>query len=77
MCKSFCLFDLKEDPCETEDIAQENSVVLEDLKKQLAQYWKELVPQGERTIDPNADPAYHNDLWTTWLDINENNEVIT
>lgn len=77
VCRAFCLFDLKEDPCETEDIAEEFPSIVEDLKKELTRFWQELVPQGVRTVDASANPIYHNGSWTTWLDVNNVNDVIS
>lgn len=69
-CQNFCLFDLKNDQCETKNIINDTNTgqIVEDLKKQLEKYWHELVPQPHRGSDPRSDPAFCNRTWFPWLD---------
>ncbi|KAL3272012.1 hypothetical protein HHI36_022478 [Cryptolaemus montrouzieri] len=70
ICTSFCLFDLMEDPCETENLIEDETkqVIISGLKARLAEFWKQLVPQTNKPVDVNSNPAKYNGTWCTWLD---------
>ncbi|XP_023227347.1 arylsulfatase B-like [Centruroides sculpturatus] len=63
-----CLFDILEDPCELENIANLQPKVVEYMLKRLNFWKKSEVPPVNQTIDPNADPALHGFTWTNWAD---------
>lgn len=67
-CDNFCLFDLFEDPCETEDISAKQPEILEKLKENLGKFWREIVPHKISEPDERADPKRYNNTWVTWLD---------
>lgn len=67
-CRGFCLFDVFEDPCETENVLEEKLEVFEELKGKLESYWKDVVPQGALESDVRADPKLYNNTWVPWLD---------
>ncbi|EFA05056.1 arylsulfatase B precursor [Tribolium castaneum] len=67
-CSQPCLFDLENDPCETTNIIEENPEIAERLLRRIADFFEVLVPQGDSTIDPNANPQRYNNTWCTWLD---------
>lgn len=73
-CTGFCLFDLKNDPCETVNLIDDASTkdIVEDLKKKLQMYWAEVVPQTNKPIDLRSDPTLCNNTWFTWLDSDDN-----
>ncbi|KAL3272016.1 hypothetical protein HHI36_022482 [Cryptolaemus montrouzieri] len=70
ICEGFCLFDLVEDPCETENLIKDESKkeIISGLKARLAEIWKQLVPQTNKPVDANSNPAKYNGTWCTWLD---------
>lgn len=67
-CSDGCLFDLERDPCETQNIIEERRDIARRLLDRIGEFWGELVPQGNSTIDPNANPQRYNNTWCTWLD---------
>lgn len=64
----FCLFDLYRDPCESINVAATHPFILNNLKKQLRNFWTQLVPQLNDPVDLKANPANCNNTWFTWLD---------
>ncbi|XP_023222963.1 arylsulfatase B-like isoform X1 [Centruroides sculpturatus] len=63
-----CLFDILKDPCELENIANEQPKVVKYILNRL-KFWKaSAVPPINQPIDPNADPALHKFTWTNWAD---------
>lgn len=71
----YCLFDLKNDPCEYQNLARENGHILNAIIDLLEQYKKQLVKQNHPTLDPNADPSHFGGYWATWMDITPNKEL--
>ncbi|KAG8306455.1 hypothetical protein J6590_046770 [Homalodisca vitripennis] len=62
-----CLFDLERDPCETTDVAQQNTFVAEALYNRLVAFRATLVPQSNKPPEPVlADPRRHNHTWSIW-----------
>ncbi|KAL3272013.1 hypothetical protein HHI36_022479 [Cryptolaemus montrouzieri] len=70
ICKGFCLFDLLEDPCETENLIEDETKqeIVSGLKARISEFWKQLIPQTNKPVDVNSDPAKYNGTWCTWLD---------
>ncbi|XP_029838419.4 arylsulfatase B-like [Ixodes scapularis] len=64
-----CLFDLSKDPCEYNNIAEQHNEVLQRLLRKLDGYRETSVPPGNLPSDPQADPALHNNAWSTWGDV--------
>ncbi|CAK1546050.1 unnamed protein product [Leptosia nina] len=65
-----CLFNIKKDPCEMQDISSENPELAEKLRKLLKDEMKRMIP---RTVplfrDPRAMPnANNNYTWNIWAD---------
>ncbi|GJQ68445.1 hypothetical protein Trydic_g4843 [Trypoxylus dichotomus] len=60
-----CLFDLWDDPCETKNIAAEEPLVTENLSARIREFWKVLVPQQNKDVDPDSNPANFGGIWTT------------
>lgn len=67
-CNEFCLFDLLEDPCETENIRSEQAEVFEALRGKLAEFWGAVVPHEIGEPQELADPKRYNNTWVPWLD---------
>lgn len=68
-CHEPCLFDLLEDPCEIQNIAQEQPQITKQLLERIQQFVEELVPQTNKPSDRAANPIYYNNTWCTWLDV--------
>lgn len=64
-----CLFDLENDPCETENLFDRKPVVGGILKAKLHRYFNQLVPSRNRKIDWNSNPKNCNGTWFPWLDV--------
>ncbi|XP_018322397.1 arylsulfatase B-like [Agrilus planipennis] len=67
-CTELCLFDLQQDPCETVDIKESYPEIVQNLSSQVEQYWREIVLQPGRYVDPNANPDRCSNSWFPWLD---------
>lgn len=63
-----CLFNLKDDPCETTNLANENPLIMKILEDALEQARNTAVPINNIPRDPRADPALYNGTWTNWND---------
>ncbi|XP_072939691.1 arylsulfatase B-like [Epargyreus clarus] len=64
-----CLFNIKEDPCETRDISQTYPQVAEDMNTRLQAEIQRMIPrQVPFSYDSRAHPSLHNFTWTTWAD---------
>lgn len=64
-----CLFNLRDDPCETTNLASTRPLVVLSLEESLSRYRKSAVPPGNpKSDDPNADPAFWNNTWVNWAD---------
>ncbi|XP_044763571.1 arylsulfatase B-like [Coccinella septempunctata] len=70
MCSSLCLFDLFEDPCETESLINDptKKSIVETLMVDLEKFRKEMIPQTNCIVDVASDPAKYNGTWCTWKD---------
>lgn len=72
-----CLFDLANDPCETENIADQKSDIVNYLSDKVERFWSELIPQQNKPFDVNSDPAKFGFVWSSWLDdVPKTNSVI-
>ncbi|XP_067129371.1 arylsulfatase B-like [Centruroides vittatus] len=58
-----CLFDILQDPCELENIANEQPKMLEYMLKRLEKWKSSQIPTINQNIDPFADPALHHFTW--------------
>jgi hypothetical protein len=67
-CHSYCLFDLEEDPCETNNLISTYPHVAESLMKKLQQFKKEMVPELTKPLDRASNPLFFNNTWVCWLD---------
>ncbi|XP_050664475.1 arylsulfatase J-like [Leptidea sinapis] len=64
-----CLYNIKEDPCETEDLSIKNPQIVEKLNSLLKEEMKRMVRRRVPLIkDLRAKPTLHNNTWTTWAD---------
>lgn len=67
-CHSYCLFDLEDDPCETNNLVSKYPNVTGTLIKKLQQFKKEMVPELSKRVDPASNPHFFNNTWVCWLD---------
>lgn len=67
-CIDGCLFDLKNDPCETNNIINRYPKIAEILFKQIDKFYTEMIPQKIPVVDLRANPLNYNGTWCTWLD---------
>ncbi|XP_067129469.1 arylsulfatase I-like isoform X2 [Centruroides vittatus] len=63
-----CLFDVKTDPCELENIAMLHPEVVIAMQKRLEEFKSSAIPPVDSTFNPLADPALHQFAWTNWAD---------
>ncbi|XP_014208813.1 arylsulfatase I-like [Copidosoma floridanum] len=63
-----CLFNIKEDPCEQRNLADQRPMILATLEEALLKYRVTAVPPSNVPNDPRADPALWNSTWVNWLD---------
>lgn len=63
-----CLFNIKEDPCETKNLVRDRPNIARNLETLLVKYSKTALPPRNVPRDPNADPAKWNGTWTNWQD---------
>lgn len=66
--ESPCIFNLKQDPCERNNLAKDYPDILNNLQKLVEKYRKTAIKPRNIPRDPNADPIYHNNTWTNWKD---------
>ncbi|CAG9815087.1 unnamed protein product [Phaedon cochleariae] len=69
-CDDYCLFDIRADPCETENLIGDDTKrdVIDTLKGKLRGYYEQLVPETNKKVDPDSDPARFNNTWYPWLE---------
>nr|XP_023027990.1 arylsulfatase B-like [Leptinotarsa decemlineata] len=76
-CDEYCLFDLHADPCETTNLIgdEEKQDIVKNLKKKLLAYNQQLVPQTNKPVDVNSNPALFNNTWFPWLKCKLHNNI--
>lgn len=68
--KDYCLFDLKNDPCETTNIKDKYPDIFEKMKAKLDVYAKKQAkPRITYFKDPQADPRLHGNSWKPWREL--------
>ncbi|XP_005101283.1 arylsulfatase I [Aplysia californica] len=65
--KKACLYNLRDDPCEFENLALALPDVVERLEARVAMYRKTMIPPGNKPIDPRGNPQLHGGVWVPWL----------
>lgn len=68
--KTVCLFNIAADPCEFNDIADEQTEVVQKMSKLLRHYLKVMVPPLNQPRDDKSDTIFHNMTWVSWNDLN-------
>uniref|UniRef100_A0A1B6DH44 Sulfatase N-terminal domain-containing protein n=1 Tax=Clastoptera arizonana TaxID=38151 RepID=A0A1B6DH44_9HEMI len=71
-----CLFNIKTDPCEQNNLAQRHPNILEHLESILTAINVTALPPGNLPIDPKANPKFWDHTWTNFDDYGiTNNEI--
>uniref|UniRef100_A0A182Q886 Sulfatase N-terminal domain-containing protein n=1 Tax=Anopheles farauti TaxID=69004 RepID=A0A182Q886_9DIPT len=63
-----CLFNIIEDPCERQNLADQYPDVLNDLQADVALYRRNSVRPRNQPPDGLSDPSLYNNTWTWWQD---------
>lgn len=63
-----CLFNIQEDPCEYNNMAEKEKDVLNMMLQLLEKYKATMAPIRNKPYDKNADPKLHDGVWTAWCD---------
>lgn len=66
--KAPCLFNLRKDPCEYQNIAYDDPQTVNTLQERLIQFSLSMIPPGNKQADPKGDPQLHGGVWKPWLD---------
>ncbi|XP_070563087.1 arylsulfatase B-like isoform X2 [Ptychodera flava] len=61
------LFNLKDDPEERHDLSHKLPMKVEELRRKLDEYRKDVVPLIDTTLDPKADPDNFDGVFSPWL----------
>ncbi len=60
------LFDIENDPYETNDVAAQNPDIVARLLARLKQFNDTNIPQDTQPVDPASNPDKFNNIWTPW-----------
>ncbi|XP_049517373.1 arylsulfatase I-like isoform X4 [Dermacentor silvarum] len=63
-----CLYDINADPCEYNDIANENPEIVRQLQARISAYKKGALKPVNLDQDPSAFPHNHGGAWVSWKD---------
>ncbi|XP_046672064.1 arylsulfatase I-like isoform X1 [Homalodisca vitripennis] len=66
--ESACLFNIREDPCERRNLADQRPDIIAEMEDLLLRYRQSMVPAINKPTDPLADPALWNNTWISWQD---------
>ena len=61
-----CLFNIRTDPCERQNIYNEMPDIVDSMLKILAEFNSTAVKPLNRRSDEKANPKYHNQFWSVW-----------
>jgi hypothetical protein len=64
---NLCLYDLRSDPCEYNNLAPNEPKIVEQLWSKVLDFNKTAVEPKIKPIDPKANPIYHNNVWDNWI----------
>lgn len=64
--KAPCLFNINEDPCEQNNLANKEHSMLNVMLKKFNEAIDSAVPSRRRFADPASDPKYFNFNWQWW-----------
>nr|XP_050032958.2 arylsulfatase B-like [Dermacentor andersoni] len=62
------LFDIVQDPCELNNVAEQHPKIVASLRKRIDAYRAVAVPARNKPKDPASFPEYHKGIWAPWVD---------
>lgn len=62
-----CLFHIPSDPCEYNNIADDNKDLVIQMLVKLQKIQNTMVPPLNGPVDPAGNPKYHNGAWVPWV----------
>lgn len=65
--KHACLFDIHNDPCEFNNIAEKHPDIVHKLFQLKADYDKHYAKPENKPSDPKSDPRKHGGFWQPWI----------
>ena len=68
-----CLYNVKNDPCELQNLAGEKPEVLEDLKQTLERYRNSMIHIRNKPEDQRSWPIHHGGVWKPWINLTKEN----
>uniref|UniRef100_A0A1B0CEX0 Uncharacterized protein n=1 Tax=Lutzomyia longipalpis TaxID=7200 RepID=A0A1B0CEX0_LUTLO len=66
--RSPCLFNLKHDPCEENNLAERFPRIVKEMAERVQVFEGSALPPRNAPQDPMSNPALWNDVWVSWLD---------
>lgn len=63
-----CLYHVTSDPCELNNLADAEPLIVQRLQQRLAEYNATAVAPANLPLDPRANPIYWNGTWTNFGD---------
>lgn len=63
-----CLFHVKSDPCEENNLAGRFSQKLIRMQERVREFQESAMPPRNVPGDPKSNPELWNDVWTSWID---------
>lgn len=66
--ESPCLINLKADPCERYNVAEDNLHIFQKMQQIFEIHRQRVVPAINKPKDEDADPANWNGVWVNWGD---------
>ena len=66
--ESPCLFNIIEDPCELNNLANVYPMKMKELKRILDDLTLKVIPTRRKQPDPQSDPIHFNGTWTWWME---------
>lgn len=64
-----CVFDLKNDPCETTNLASSMPEMLSKLERKIGYYGRIAKNPRNKPADQRSNPGNFNGTWTWWYDV--------
>ena len=66
----YCLFNIKNDPCEFNDLSHVYPAIFQEMLNKLNDYKTTMVPpRNNKTVDPLSNPKLHNGVWVPWINL--------
>jgi len=62
-----CLFNIVDDPCEYNNIADQHPEIVDELTAKLDKFKESMVDPMLSDTDPASDPALHDNVWEPWM----------